>query len=172
MNRNSVDIEVGRVIRQWVINIYGEDYVLLDKHSNLWFLIKQYLELLPDDYKPLQDRSGWISFYLLVNGEETIAHKDHLGRSIQLNMLYRCYIPPEGQIRIRRYLENQFRHAFIIFMTARQVEGTRESISHSIADFLLTVGVDIDKQLLARLMKYWYRWRQKSETKPVVQIFF
>lgn len=172
MNRNSVDIKVGKIIRQWVLNIYGADYVLLDKHSNLWFLIKQYLQLLPDDYHPIEDRSEYISFFLLVNGEETTAHQDHLGRIIQLNMLYRCYIPEEGQVRIRRYLENQFRHAFIVFMTARQGDESGEKITRSIADFLLTVGVDVDRQLLGRLMKYWYRWRVKTDKKPVVQIFF
>ena len=172
MTRNCVDIEVGTLIRQWVINTYGQDYVVLDKHSNLWFLIKQYLELLPGDYTPVKDRENYISFYLLINGEETVAHQDHLGRTIQLNMLYRCYIPPEGQARIRRYLENQFRNIFITFMVARQGEESEESISHSIADFLLSFGVDVERKLLGRLMKYWYRWRKKREEKPAVQIFF
>jgi hypothetical protein len=57
-------------------------------------------------------------------------------------------------------------------MTARQGDESGEKITRSIADFLLTVGVDVDRQLLGRLMKYWYRWRVKTDKKPVVQIFF
>lgn len=171
MDRNTVDIKVGRVIRQWTLNIYGTDSVLLDRSSNIWFLIKQYLELLPNDYKPLEDRSEHISFYLLVDGKDTLVKHDYLDRCLRLNMLYRCYIPPEGQARIRKYMENQFRAAFLIWMQARQ-EYPVEKISHSISAFLLSVGVDVESQLLARLQKYWYRWRQKNPSKPKVHIFF
>ncbi len=171
MDRNTVDIEVGKVIRQWTINVYGKDTVLLDRSSNIWFLIKQYLELLPNNYHPLADRSEYISFYLLVDGKDTLSKRDYLDRVLRLNMLYRCYIPPEGQVRIRRYLENQFRASFLIWMQARQ-EYPVEKISHSISDFLLSVGVDLDNKLLARLQKYWYRWRKNNTESNKVHIFF
>ena len=62
---NSVDIKVGSFIREWVISVTGSDVIRLDKRTNLWGIVRQNLDLLPNDYHTLCDRSEYISIELL-----------------------------------------------------------------------------------------------------------
>ena len=52
-NHNTVDVNVGAFLRQWIVNTYGTDIIRVYKDSNIWYMIKQHLETLPEDYSPL-----------------------------------------------------------------------------------------------------------------------
>lgn len=171
MNGPTADIQVGSFIRQWVITNTGSDTVRLDKRANLWGIVKENLELLPEDYRPLQDRSEYISFELLDSGSAPYYNRD-VDRKMYINELYRCYIGEDTQAVIRRYLENQFRNAFRIYMTSRYADGSSEKIRSAIASFLLEYDLPVNPRIIARLSKDWYRWRVKHPMKSPIPIFF
>lgn len=171
---NTVDIKVGSDIRQWVIYTYGADTIRLEKGTNLWAIVKQNLELLPADYKILTDKSEYISIVLLAtrgNSEPIFNYPSD--RLIHINELYRCYISTSGQNAIRRYLENQFRHSFTLYMIGRQSGNSgKMKIQAAISDFLEDFGIDVTAKRLSTLSKYWYRFRVKYPEKYPMPIFF
>ena len=170
-NRVTVDVKVGSFIRQWVMESNGSDIISLEKRTNLWAIVKQNLQLLPNDYETIQDRSEYISIELL----ETHARQywnvtdDCM---VKMNELYRCHISEAGQAAITRYLENQFRAHFHVYMTARFSDGKKEPIRHAIASFLQDYLLPIDDTIMARMSKDWYRFRQKNQEKYPIPIFF
>ena len=42
-NHNTVDVNVGAFLRQWIVNTYGTDIIRVDKDSNIWYMIKQHI---------------------------------------------------------------------------------------------------------------------------------
>lgn len=168
---NSVDIKVGQFIRQWVVSSCGTDQIRVDKRTNIWAIVKQNLALLPEDYRSIGDRSEYISIELLdAHSQRSYIHP--AGCCLHLNFLYRCYISDSGQESIRRYLENQFRSAFRVYMVASMRDDSKEKILHAITAFLLDYDLPVDKKILSRLSKDWYRYRQKNEEKHHIPIFF
>lgn len=171
MNGPTADIQVGAFIRQWVISNTGSDTVRLDKRTNLWGIIKENLELVPPDWHPLQDRGEYISVEILDCGSAPCYNRD-ADRKMYVNELFRCYLGEETQAVIRRYLENQFRNAFRIFMTSRYADESKEKIRHAISSFLLEYDLPINATIISRLSKDWYRWRVKHPDKSPIPIFF
>lgn len=170
--KNSVDIKVGRMIRQWMIYFQGSDYLKIDKRTNLWAIVRQNLELLPNDWKPLDDRSEYITIELLDSDARPYYNRT-AGRELYINDLYRCYISEAGQESIRRYFENQFRNAFTVYMVARFSNPEYGlKIQEAITDFLMDYNLEVDRKVLSRLMKYWYRFRVKYPEKFPLPIFF
>lgn len=168
---NSVDIKVGPFIRQWVIGSTGSDTIRLDRRTNLWGIVKQNLDLLPQDYHYIEDRSEYISIELL-NSDARLCYNIPAGREIYINELYRCYISDAGQEAIKRYLENQFHNAFSVYMVGRFSDGQAEPIRHAIGSFLADYNLPINDTMMGRLSKYWYRFRQKNPDKYPLPIFF
>lgn len=168
---NTVDVNVGAFIRQWVIAYTHSDTIQLDKATNLWAILKQHLETIPEDGSQLPDRSEYISIELL-DPHTTENYNLPSGRKLHMNTLYRCYIGPTGQAAIRRYLENQFRAHFRVYMTARFSDGSKEGIRHAIGSFLADYNLPIDDTIMGRLSKDWYRFRQKHGENYPITIFF
>lgn len=171
MNGPTADIQVGSFIRQWVIHNAGSDTVRLDSHSNLWGIVKEHLSLVPPDWRPLEDRTEYISVEILDCGAQPSYNKT-ADRMMYVNELFRCYVEDSAQLIIRRYLENQFRNAFRIYMTSRYADGHSEKIRHAITSFLLEYDLPIDATIIARLSKDWYRHRVKNPEKSPIPIFF
>lgn len=168
---SSVDIKVGSFLRQWVVSVTGSDQVRLDRRTNLWGIVKQNLELLPNDYQPITDRSEYISIALLEIRQRP-TYNIPSGRMIWLNELYRCHISDSGQEAITRYLYNQFRNAFRVYMVARFSDESGEAIRHAIGSFLSDFNLPIDNTMIGRLSKDWYRYRQKNTENYEIPIFF
>lgn len=168
---NCVDIKVGSFIRQWVLTVNGTDQIHLDKRSNLWGIVRQNLDLLPQDYTILTDRSEYISIELL-DSDGKIAYNIPAGKEIYVNELYRCYISEAGQNAVKRYLENQLRNAFRVYMVGRFSDGKKEMITHAIGSFLADYDLPMDRTMINRLSKDWYRFRQKNQEKIPLPIFF
>ena len=169
---NTVDVKVGAFIHQWVNAYTGSDTIKLDKAMNLWAIVKQHLDIRPDDNSEIEDRSEYISIELL----DTTASKNYnlpSGKGIYMNTLYRCYISSAGQAAIQRYLENQFRAHFRTYMTARfSDDDKKEPIRHAIGSFLADYNLPIDDTIMSRLSKDWYRFRQKHKENYPIPIFF
>lgn len=167
----TVDIKVGAFIHDWVMAYRKSDLIRLDKTSNMWAILKQNLTIRPNDYSFIRDRSEYIAIELL----ETHAEKCYNAEEQQLlcmNELYRCYLSERGQACIRRYLENQFRAHFHVYMVARFSDEASEPIRHAIASFLSDYLLPVDGRMISRLSKDWYRFRQKNPENYPIPIFF
>lgn len=168
---NTVDVKVGAFIRQWVMAYKHTDTIKLEKTMNLWAIIKQHLETMPNDGSELDDRSEYISIELLdTTNHDYYNHPS--GKKVYMNTLYRCYIAPAGQAAIQRYLENQFRAHFRVYMTAHFSDGKKNGIRHAIGSFLTDYNLPIDDTVMGRLSKDWYRFRQKHGDNYPITIFF
>lgn len=171
---NTVDVKVGSFIRGWVIATYQSDVVKIDKYSNLWGIVKQSLELLPNDYHSIQDRSEYISFVLTKENTRSRVYDTETEKVYHSNSLYRCYISETGCHRIQRYLEKQFKAAFRTYMVGACGNNTDMSIQEGITQFLLDYNLQeyIDKKMLGKLQKDWYRYRQNNPDTYSIPIFF
>ena len=171
---NSVDVKVGSFIRGWVLATYHTDIIKIDKYSNLWGMVKQSLELLPADYRMLEDRSEYISIVLLRDSSKTKAYNIEKDRAYRVNTLYRCYISEEGSNKLRRYLEKQFKAAFHTYMVGAVGNNPEMTILEGITQFLLDYNLEgaIDNKMLGRLQKDWYRYRQANQDEYAIPIFF
>lgn len=169
---STADILVGELIHDWVVaNNGGSDVIRLDQRTNLWGIVKQNLDLLPNDYHIIEDRREYIAIELL----EIRQHKTYnraADREIWINELYRCYISESGQAAIRRYLENQIRATFHAYMVARFSDGQKEMIRHAIGSFLADFNLPINDRIIASMSKDWYRYRQRNTENYEIPIFF
>ena len=96
-------MKVGAFIRKWVEAYTGSDTIKLDRNMNLWAIVKQHLDIRPDDGSEISDRSEYIAIELL----DTTGAKYYnmaAGKEMYMNTLYRCYITSRGQEIIQRYL--------------------------------------------------------------------
>lgn len=171
MNGPTADIQVGSFIRQWVISNTGSDTIVLDERTNLWGIVRENLELLPQDWAPLTDRSEYISIELL-DADGASYYNRSQNRKMYTNELFRCHIGASAQATIRKYLENQFRSVFRVYMTGKYADGHKEKIRHAITSFLLEYDLPVDATIIARLSKDWYRHRVKNTEKSPIPIFF
>ena len=177
-NHNTVDVNVGAFLRQWIVNTYGTDIIRVDKDSNIWYMIKQHLETLPEDYSPLPSRDEYISFVLLTDRSRTTAYAEptekHPDRkSYRVNTLYRCSISKRGEYIIRRFLTKQFKNAFHNYMRGALNNNPELSITEAITEFLLDAcQADLSKKVISTLCKDWYRYRKKYPDEFKIPIFF
>ena len=173
-NYNTVDVKVGSFLRGWVLATYQSDVVKLDKSSNLWGIVKQSLELLPNDYHIIEDRSEYISFVLSSENTRSKVYNTETRQVYHCNSFYRCYISEAGCHRIQRYLEKQFKAAFHVYMVGACGNNTDMSILEGITQFMLDYNLSeyLDNKMLGRLQKDWYRYRQKNSATYSIPIFF
>lgn len=172
-NHNTVDVKVGTFLKQWVVNVYGSETIKLGKDSNLWSIIKQYLELLPSEYHPLKEKEEYITFVLLKNGGDTHIYDEVKKKEIQPNMLYRCHLSERGCNIIRRFLTKQFKNTFHNYMRGAMNNNADISITEAITEFLQdSCQPVIDNKIISTLSKDWYRFRLKYPDEYRIPIFF
>lgn len=161
---HTVDIEVGELIRKWIISNTGSDIIKISNRSNLWAIVKQNLDLRPEGYIPPQDRSQYISFEI----PDTRHHKIYnvpAGKMIYPSAASRCCISPSGQGAIKRYLENQLRGSFLMYMQGKYGfgEDKHEMITHAIGEFLLEYDLPMNDKIISTFQKRWWRFRKKGD---------
>lgn len=164
-------------MKQWVVNVYGSEAIKLDRDSNLWAIIKQNLDLRPNDYKPLSDRDEYITFVLLSDGSNTKAYRSattsYEKEEYRVHTLYRCVLSPRGEGIIRRFLSKQFKNTFHNYMRGAMNNNPEISITEAITEFLQdSCQPVIDNKVISTLSKDWYRYRQKYPDEFKIPIFF
>lgn len=171
-NHNTVDVKVGSFIRNWVVSTYDTDCIKLDKDMNLWSIIKQNLDLLPNDYKPLESKEEYITFVLLADGKDTLAYDPKSNREYRVNTLYRCAISQKGENIIRRFLTKQFKNTFHNYMKGALNNNDALSITEAITEFLTDSHQVVTEKVVSTLSKDWYRYRMKYPDEFKIPIFF
>lgn len=171
-NHNTVDVKVGKFIRSWVVSTYGTDIIKLDRDMNLWSIIKQNLELLPNDFEPVAEKDEYITFVLLADGRYTLAFDMKKNKEYRVNTLYRCALSQRGENIIRRYLTKQFKHTFHNYMKGALNNNDSLSIAEAITEFLTDSKQEVTETVVSSLSKDWYRYRMKYPDEFNIPIFF
>ena len=162
---------MGKTIRQWIVSTLGSDTIHLDRRTNLWGILRQNLQTPSEPWRPLPDRSEYISIELLAASARPTWNIPSEAMLV-VHEESRFCVSPAGQNAIRRYLENQLRNAFRVYMVARFSDSDDEPIQHAIASFLLDFGLPCENGWISKLAKDWYRYREKNDRKYHIPIFF
>ncbi|MDD4641346.1 MAG: hypothetical protein PHF92_08340 [Bacteroidales bacterium] len=171
MERFSVDVNVGRTLRSFIIQTNGSSVVDPDKGSILWCLVKQHLNLRPQQEYSLPEVDGVIKI-LLRSGDSIKTYSHTRSGLLNCNMLYRCYLDEIGQASIRRHFEKNMKHLFHVFMAGYMAANPEAGILYAITDFCLEYNIEFDNTTLGALRKDWYRYRQKSTETKICPLVF
>lgn len=166
-----LDVNVGTFLRAWVIQSEGSDSVQLGRTSDLWGLVKSNLVVASaTDMSMIAKSDECIHVYLYdCKGSKTWSTVEE--KHIYMNTMFRCYMTEQGHYYFRRYLERQLKVSFYAYMLGNFNVSDRK-ISETITDFLVDFQLPINNKRIAALTKAWYRFRQTTDKKFRVPIFF
>lgn len=162
----TVDIKVGKVLKEYILSSNGSDTLSPDKDSLLWGLAKQYLccyeELEASNgigYRELKDeeRSEYICLSLRKSSN-TRAYCREKGKTIAINIMSRCYLTANGQNVIRRFLYKGFKKTFIDYMKGALNNNCDMKIKDAIDEFCNDHNLSMDNVTYEMLKKCWYRY--------------
>lgn len=171
-NTITVDVCVGKELRDFIVKYGGTDLIIPDKGSNLWCLVKQHLQTVPTDYHLLPDRSEYIRIKLLQSGSRTKAYCLEKNAVIKINTIFRSYLDSSGQYVIKRYFEKEFKNVFRVYMRGCMNNNPDIKILEAITEFCLDYNIEFDKTFLSKLQKDWYRFKIKDALRPVNPLCF
>lgn len=171
MERMTVDVKVGKAIREFIIATSGSDVLDPDKYTILWCLIKQHLTTVPGHYKPLSDRSEYVSIKLRNSNDIKAYSVPKKGKSCYSTLFY-SYLTETGQAVVRRHFEKEFKATFRNYMRGALNNNPDMKINDAIEEFLTDHDIAMDHISIAMLQKDWYRYRLKSTTRKVCPLCF
>lgn len=169
MELQTVDIKVGKILREYVLSSNGSDTLTPEKDSLLWGCIKQYLCC----YSELEAANG--KGYIPVRAEECAEYIKISLRSghdckaycrstnsiISINNFYRCYMTEHAQNIIRRFLYKAFKKTFIDYMKGALGNNCDLKIKDAIEEFCRDHQLTMDNIAYESLKKAWYRYNMK-----------
>ena len=165
------DLYVGDFLKEWILSVNGSDTIVIDRRTNLWGMVLQNLECPSQDWRRDEDRSGKLYVQLLDSDGRCTWNRPE-NKLLFVNENYRFCISSNGQASIRRYLINQLHAIFRAYMIARYSDSDEEPIRHAIGSFLCDFNLPMDKTMMGKLAKEWYRYRQKSPINNSIPIIF
>lgn len=167
----TVDIKVGKAIREFVIATNGSDTLDPDKYTILWCLIKQHLITSPGDYRPIKDKSEYISIMLHNSNDIKTYSVPKKGRATYSTLFY-SYLSDVGQAVVKRHFEKEFKATFRNYMKGALNNNPDMKINDAIEEFLSDHNIPLDNISIAMLQKDWYRYRIKLSSKKICPLCF
>jgi len=168
MNELYVKARVGTEIKQWLEASYNSDIVAPLRDSTLMGIIKQHLELTSQDDDEQLDDAECVKIKLPIQNGSVYCQSN--GRVYVCNTLWRNRLSEKGHLRVKKFFENNFRHAFHTFMDgyvegqyATKTEEARLKVKEGVAAFLLQYHIDFNEKLVARLTRDWWRHNDRNE---------
>lgn len=158
----SVDVRVGKILREFIICTAGSDAIAAQKDDILWCLIKQNLVTSPKIPYIIRDRSEFIRISLPATHSAS-TYNCRAEKALQLNTLFRNFLDEEGQRKIRKHFEKEYRNVFIIFMRSQFRAHPDMKIIDAINLFADEYNLTMDNISIQTLKKYWYRYRVRRE---------
>jgi len=171
MERMTVDVKVGRSIREFIVSTNESDVLDPDKFTILWCLIKQHLVTVPGNYKPLVDRSEYISIKLR-NSNDIKTFSVPKNNTTCYSTLFHSHLTELGQSVVRRHFEKEFKATFRNYMRGALNNNPEMKINDAIEEFLLDHNVSMNHISMSMLQKDWYRYRIKCATTKVCPLCF
>lgn len=171
MDRLTVDVKVGKAIKEFILSTAGTDVLDPDKYTILWCLMKQHLITIPGTYRPIQDRTDYV--YIKLRSSNSIkTYNVNVNKKVIISTLFYSFLTAEGQNVIRRHFEKEFKAAFRNYMTGALNNNPDMQINDAIEEFLLDHNVTMNHISFSMLQKDWYRHRVKCSISKVCPLCF
>lgn len=168
----TVDVHVGRTLREFVVSTKGSDVLTPEKDSILWCLLKQHLVTSAEGYIPIPDElKGEYVRIALRSAHSATSYNVPAGRTIQINTLFRCYLDKTGENTIRKYLTLEFKKTFRDYMTGCLAINDKVRILDAIEEFCKDHGIPLDGVITFEMLrKDWYRYCKNKDKKRRISI--
>ena len=170
MERMTVDVKVGKALKEFIVSSNGSDILDPGKDTILWCLMKQHLINRPG-YMLVKDRTEYVYITLRIkNGAKTYSVPDK--RNLSMETLFRSYLDEHGQAVIRKHFEKEFKKSFRDYMKGALNNNPDMKIIDAIAEFCADHNVTLNNITISMLQKDWYRYRTKCAVKSVCPLCF
>lgn len=171
MEAISVDVKVGKVLREFINCTAGSPNITAKKDDILWCLIKQNLLTSPVVPQIIRDKSEYITITIpSTKGGRT--YNCRAERSMNIDTFFRNHLDEAGQNKVRQHLEKEYREVFRVFMKAQFKSNPDIKIVDAINNFCDEYNLTMDSISLQTLKKYWYRYRLKESESKICPIIF
>ena len=170
MERLTVDVKVGRALKEFIVSTNGSDVLDPEKDTILWCLLKQHLLTQPG-YIPIPDRTEYVAI-ILRGAKAAKTYSTDVSRNLQVNTLFRTYLNDHGQSVIRKHFEKEFKQVFRNYMKGCLNNNPEMKIIDAIEEFCTDHNITQDNISVAMLQKDWYRFRMKCQVKQVSPLIF
>lgn len=170
--RISVDIRVGREIRDFIVTSTGSDLLSPGKRTVLWSLVRPWLRC--DPVPDMQERDPLETVRIALRMKDSNRIYSFAADKVTCinTSLTHFYIDPRGEAAVRRHFETSFKHVFHVYMAGYSAGSTGQAQLDAITSFCLDYGITVTEKLIQRLDKDWYRWRRKHGEDPVCPLLF
>lgn len=166
-DKATVNIRVGKVLREYIVATRGTDLLVPAKGSMLWGLMKQHLTTYRHGDKGIPD--GLQDEYIRIalrNTHSAFCYNIPSRKKMHINTLYRTHLTPAGHTAIRNFLNMEFKKTYRSYMHGCLANNPDMKIVEAIEEFCTDHGITPDKVItIEMLRKDWYRHCRKSEEK-------
>lgn len=165
-----VKANVGAKLKKYLEDSYGNGVITPPKGSTLMGIIKQHLELVSHTEEECLPEDECVLIELPIHPERV--YSQSTGKVYFCNTLWRNRLSEDGHKKVRKFFENNFRHAFYIFMDGsiegqhlKNVEKDSVEIKASVAAFLNQYRIEFDEKMISTMTRDWWRHTDKNERK-------
>lgn len=178
MDNLSVQVKVHPTIRAFVVSTNGSDLIVPKKDDWLWFILKQNLDIPPDDYIPHSVSSDeHINISLLDTTGTKVQVRNQSKRveskrqgdpsTIYLNQMFRWYLSVKAQNTIALHFRKAFKECFHNFVQGALISNANLKQKEAIQNFCDLYQIEFNSISEDMLIKSWQRSPQKERIKKI-----
>ena len=173
-------MKVHPTIREFIISTNGSELIIPKKDDWLWFILKQNLDVPPDDYVfYTPDKDSYISISLLDTtgtkvqvrnrSKRLLGRKDRDPSTIYLNHMFRWYLSIKAQNTIASHFRKAFKECFHNFVQGALVNNPDLEQKEAIMSFCDFYRIEFNEISEDMLIKSWQRSPQKERLKSAIK---
>lgn len=180
MDNLCVQVRVHPSIQEFVISTNGSDLIVPKKDDWLWFILKQNLDVPPDDYVffvPGKDTFINISLLDLTGTRVQVRNKSNRLRlrsrnnpdtsNIYINQMFRWYLSDKAQNTIATHFRKAFKECFHNFVQGAVVNNPDLEQKEAIMSFCDFYKIEFNQISEDMLIKSWQRSPQKKRINDI-----
>lgn len=184
----TIDVRVGKILKEYILCTTGGDTLTPDKDSILWGLVKQYLCTYTEEkeansaelakiraqksaeHKDMStdDKSEYVKIAFRKYANNVKAYCREENKTMTVNTFYRCYMTQSAQTTIRKYLYKEFKKTFLDYMRGALSNNCDMKVIEAIEEFCHDHKLTLDFISYEMLRKTWYRFTLKHQVMECV----
>lgn len=172
----TVPVKVHPTVREFIISTNGSDLITPQKDDWLWFILKQHLDVPPNDFVFTEiEKGAYINVSLLNAHGMKVQVRNKSKRlakvkgadpyNIFLDTMFRWYISDEAQNQIAKHLRNAFKECFHNFVQGALANNSSLEQKEAILKFCDFYKIEFNDISEDMLIKSWQRSPQKERLK-------
>jgi len=149
------------MIREFIIDTHGSDLIVPERRSQLWEIVKYYLELPPPNYHFPETKDNLI-YVALLDGHTYKTINKGSDTPIHLNPLFRWYLSEEACVKIAKHFRAQFKHTFHCYMQGAMANNPDMEQRQMMENFCRMYNLTLNELSEDMLKKSWDRSEHKK----------